>query len=55
MVSWNVGGKNELMQSTVSLERPLRLPKIADNCPFNANPDQSDIDSDGVGDVCDSE
>ena len=26
---------------------------VSDNCPFNANADQSDCDSDGLGDVCD--
>jgi len=26
---------------------------IADNCPLNANPDQSDLDAQGGGDVCD--
>ncbi|HZN04867.1 MAG TPA: putative metal-binding motif-containing protein, partial [Candidatus Polarisedimenticolia bacterium] len=26
---------------------------IADNCPVVANPDQSDVDQDAVGDVCD--
>ena len=25
----------------------------SDNCPLNSNPDQSDLDADGLGDVCD--
>ncbi|MBT7350593.1 hypothetical protein HN803_07485, partial [candidate division WWE3 bacterium] len=31
-------------------------PMIADNdnCPLNSNPDQADVDSDGLGDVCDA-
>lgn len=28
---------------------------MVDNCPFVPNPDQSDCDSDGMGDVCDTE
>ena len=26
---------------------------VADNCPLDANPQQSDADDDGIGDVCD--
>ncbi len=31
------------------------VPDSADNCPFDFNPDQSDIDFDGLGDACDDE
>jgi hypothetical protein len=30
------------------------IPDSADNCPALANPNQSDLDNDGKGDVCDS-
>ncbi|VVC02498.1 Thrombospondin type 3 repeat protein [Candidatus Bilamarchaeum dharawalense] len=30
------------------------IPDSQDNCPYNYNKDQSDVDGDGVGDVCDS-
>ena len=31
------------------------VPDNLDNCPFTANTDQSDIDGDGLGDVCDDD
>jgi hypothetical protein len=32
------------------MREPLSIP---DNCPANPNADQTDMDSDGMGDVCD--
>ena len=31
------------------------VPDTTDNCPFTANPSQSDIDHDGIGSSCDSD
>ncbi|MGF1572156.1 MAG: thrombospondin type 3 repeat-containing protein [Sumerlaeia bacterium] len=28
---------------------------VADNCPFNSNPDQLDSNNDGIGDICDDD
>ncbi|MCH7822626.1 MAG: thrombospondin type 3 repeat-containing protein, partial [Proteobacteria bacterium] len=32
-----------------------RVPDDADNCPNIANPDQSDVDKDQIGDLCDND
>ncbi|MCU4163424.1 LamG-like jellyroll fold domain-containing protein [Carboxylicivirga caseinilyticus] len=31
------------------------IPDFIDNCPFNVNYDQADMDGDGIGDVCDDD
>jgi hypothetical protein len=31
------------------------LPDVRDNCPEYANPDQEDLDEDGIGDICDED
>jgi hypothetical protein len=56
--SWNTTGAtlgpvalNTLYSTQVTIEERDCL----DNCPIDFNPDQSDIDGDGLGDVCDPE
>jgi uncharacterized repeat protein (TIGR03806 family) len=51
LTSWIASPDVCVVESDADLDQ---VPDDADNCPNTANPDQSDIDKDGLGDKCDA-
>ena len=49
------GGKNKDEDEQADDQDQDQVADASDNCPGDFNPDQSDIDEDGIGDACDPE